>query len=402
MKKFNLNIATLLFIIATIPLLAGPGLPLTGRLYISLTLMAAGSWLIAHYSDSGIGRSAYRPWIILIILASVILTTIHLPLDFIALLSPVRGSILARTVETGPFIDVTTSLSYFYPESRFYVLYGLSLFLLFYYSSALLRAEKNLKTVLWAITLAGTAEAVLGILQASLPEARFLTFTAADPAEGLPVGTFGDRHLYAAFLNMCWPVSFVLGLALFKRILEKVEVLRIKNKEVTIFDRIRLAFDPLLIPLWTAPLMMAAVILTGSGSGIIILFLLILFVRHVIPYPGPVKIIFSGAIYACLLLYGWAIGIQGIISRSGMFFQEILARFDLWHETVVMLRDHLYTGIGLGAFPLLAPVYLSSSPDSAQGLVHNDYLELALELGLPLFVLLSLSGSLQGWRHMPA
>lgn len=49
-----------------------------------------------------------------------------------------------------------------------------------------------------------------------------------------------------------------------------------------------------------------------------------------------------------------------------------------------MLRDHLLTGIGMGGYELLSPVYLKD----VRGTVwfdraHNEYVELALELGLP-------------------
>ncbi len=54
-----------------------------------------------------------------------------------------------------------------------------------------------------------------------------------------------------------------------------------------------------------------------------------------------------------------------------------------------MLYEHWLTGIGLGSYTLLSPVYLKGFPAHILfDRVHNEYLELLIELGIPVALLL--------------
>ncbi len=62
-----------------------------------------------------------------------------------------------------------------------------------------------------------------------------------------------------------------------------------------------------------------------------------------------------------------------------------LARIDIWISSIPMLYDHLITGIGLGSYELLSPVYLKNFPEHILfAKVHNEYLELTIDLGFPM------------------
>ncbi|MCG2745763.1 MAG: hypothetical protein L6271_17845, partial [Desulfobacteraceae bacterium] len=69
-----------------------------------------------------------------------------------------------------------------------------------------------------------------------------------------------------------------------------------------------------------------------------------------------------------------------------------------------MLFDHWLTGIGLGSFKLLSGVYLKGFPENLLfDRVHNDYIELAIEIGLPmvlLFLVWLLSGILVAGKKL--
>lgn len=64
------------------------------------------------------------------------------------------------------------------------------------------------------------------------------------------------------------------------------------------------------------------------------------------------------------------------------------SRFMLWQSAWSMIQDHPWLGSGLGSFRLLYPKYrFDTELSTAGGWVHNDYLQLWLEAGLPMFVL---------------
>lgn len=62
-------------------------------------------------------------------------------------------------------------------------------------------------------------------------------------------------------------------------------------------------------------------------------------------------------------------------------------RFQAWKDTLGIIRDHLLTGIGTGAFEWVFPRYQSADLVMSWNHVHNDYLELAAELGIPGFLI---------------
>ena len=68
-----------------------------------------------------------------------------------------------------------------------------------------------------------------------------------------------------------------------------------------------------------------------------------------------------------------------LIHQSGQ------TRFNIWLSSLPMLRDHLLVGTGIGSYVLISAVYLKKFPENITfDRVHNDYLEFAIELGLPL------------------
>lgn len=64
-------------------------------------------------------------------------------------------------------------------------------------------------------------------------------------------------------------------------------------------------------------------------------------------------------------------------------------RIMLMQSAGLMILDHPWLGTGLGSFRLFYPQYrFSAETVSASGWVHNDYLQLWLEAGLPMFMLM--------------
>lgn len=80
------------------------------------------------------------------------------------------------------------------------------------------------------------------------------------------------------------------------------------------------------------------------------------------------------------------------------------SRLMLLQSAWQMIQDHPWLGTGLGSFRLLYPQYrLAAETGTAGGWVHNDYLQLWLEAGLPMLMLLlaiALWVGLRGWRAL--
>ncbi len=397
MRKINLNTLLLFLIVATIPLLFGAVQPLVQGIYTFLILCTSGIWLVLNYQTLNIQRFSFQFLLILILLGYVILTAVNMPLEFIELISPVRAKTLLNALQTDLLPNINTSVSYFAPATLMYAVYFLSLVLFFYFSSAFLRLDENKTIILWIITLIGTAEAVYGIVQATVPLAGVLWIPPEVLSEKIPSGTFTNHNHFAAFLNICWPVSFVLGLSMTGLLFERVEVLKIKKKKITLSDRIKLLVHRAVIPYFCTIIMISAVLLSGSIAGISVMIFIILLCRIIIPFPRKTKIFFSALLYLGVLLFGIMLSMQGIVDVLLNTVPTIaLAKWSMWSESLAMLREHLFSGIGLGSYPLMAPLYANDLTELKQ-MTHarNEYIELAIELGLPatiLFILWMLFG----------
>ncbi len=78
-----------------------------------------------------------------------------------------------------------------------------------------------------------------------------------------------------------------------------------------------------------------------------------------------------------------------LIARFGSIDTSGEHRIDLYLSSLPMLLDHWLTGIGFGSYSLLSPVYLKGFPEHIHyDKAHNEYLELLIELGIPVALLL--------------
>lgn len=90
----------------------------------------------------------------------------------------------------------------------------------------------------------------------------------------------------------------------------------------------------------------------------------------------------AGAWLVWRLISGWLAG-AGTISGT---LDTLPSRLELWERALLIIRDFPLTGIGLGQIsPVLRALYplFLSAPDIVVPHVHNFFLQLAAEMGLP-------------------
>ena len=68
--------------------------------------------------------------------------------------------------------------------------------------------------------------------------------------------------------------------------------------------------------------------------------------------------------------------------------ESLQGRFSVWQDALKIIGSHFWRGTGLGTYEWVFPVYQSEKILMGWEHAHNDYLELAIELGFPLFLLL--------------
>jgi O-antigen ligase len=83
---------------------------------------------------------------------------------------------------------------------------------------------------------------------------------------------------------------------------------------------------------------------------------------------------------------GAALGWSTLSARFlefGASLKTLDGRLIAWHDMIPMLRRYALTGTGLGNFQWVFPAYQSDRLLYGWQHAHNDYLELAAELGVP-------------------
>lgn len=383
----------ILILLLLIPLLFGATHPFVQGLYTLYLLLGAGGWLLfvgfgakshssgrsgraksqanhhENYGNDDLVKKGKRrrykisPWLwpVLLLLLYIVFTTLPLPLWLLAKLSPLRAQQLAA-VNTLADAGITCApLSYSAPLTLKQGVFYLALLL--YFSSARVLLRRNQQFVLQVVTVMvgiGSFEAVYGLFQAINNNLGVLWLPSSFGCRGVARGTIIYRNQYATFLNMCWPLAVAIA------------VLRVKKRPAPLF-------------LFGAGIMMLAVFFSLSRGGTIALFCTAVIIALTMPFSKQKKVVTVLLLLLFLGFYGALLGGYGdLLKRFADFQTSALKRFTVWKMSLPMLVDHPLAGIGLESYSKLSPLYLKNfRPDLLWDRAHNEYLELAIELGWP-------------------
>lgn len=194
--------------------------------------------------------------------------------------------------------------------------------------------------------------------------------------QDLPRATFYNKNSLAALINLLWfPLLAFLLTA-----------------------RHKLLFHATVSALFLLLLVFAIINSRGAliGYAVGLVFMFTLAARYIQKRRlFTIGLVIIGAVVTANLLMHYAPHAAG----SGMV-ERILtlqhtesagqSRFVIWQPAWELFQQHLWTGIGLGTYFLAIPPTLHIEDHSAGFYVHNDYLQLALETGIPGLLLLLL------------
>ncbi|MGB5685989.1 MAG: O-antigen ligase family protein [Candidatus Electrothrix sp.] len=128
-----------------------------------------------------------------------------------------------------------------------------------------------------------------------------------------------------------------------------------------------------------------AVLFSQSRGGVISMLFILSTLLITLPVSPKNKLLLSGFFVLFTISYGSIIGFTSVLDRFMFIQQGGQARVNIWLSSLPMLSDHLLAGTGIGSYILLSAVYLKLFPENITfDRAHNDYLEFAIELGLPL------------------
>ena len=307
-----------------------------------------------------------------------LLQVLPLPTGLLGLLDPQRVNWIDAAAVTGR-PDSFAGISYVPLQT---VVEDFRWIFLLVFALMLRKAWREERSVDWLFILlfcVGTFEALYGLLQVLIPSLGGVGGPLG--IKGVARGTFVNRNNYACLLGMIWPLllGYVLGLNM-----------PASGKSATSYHerergqqmRQRQWFLGLLIGL-----MLLALFFSRSRGGILsslVALTVFVAVGRVRGKGMPALVIGS---WLVMLAYGSIIGFSNILMRFDRISESAPSRFKIWGEAWHMARDHWLTGIGLGSFGRVYMVYQHHLSDTlTASFTHNDYLQLAVELGVPVAV----------------
>ena len=245
----------------------------------------------------------------------------------------------------------------------------------------------RMRLALYLIGL-GLFEAVYGLVQ-YLAGWQYIWNFPRRFYTGSATGTYINHNHFAGFLEMIFPLT--LGLAFYH-----AQKGWPRSHRRSLRDFIGRLLHPGVLKsflfLLVATVLFLATVFSLSRMGMISL-LVSLGMMAAVVCAGRNRSLLSAVMILILLASGVAttmwVGVAPVVEHFGQLAQNELpaqaqaGRFALWKDTLNLIREHRWTGVGLGCFELAFTSVQSIDLTYVAGHAHNDYLELAAELGLP-------------------
>jgi len=260
----------------------------------------------------------------------------------------------------------------------------------FYLAQLMTRDREGKQRLLVSLVGLGAFEAFYGLVQyLSGWQKIFLYAKKYDLEEA--TGTYINRNHYAGLLEMILP--FAVALTFY----EYVKFRGRGSETATSVKRImqRRSFQRFVLYLGIAVVLFAALIFSRSRMGIIAAcasILVIFGLSMVSRRQGKAFLAVFAVFVALSAAFAFWIGPGPIVSRFENVGQEYeigeQSRLSIWRDAAGLIERHPLLGTGLGTFPIAYTSVQTAFLGQFVNHAHNDYVELASDLGLPAALLL--------------
>jgi O-antigen ligase len=242
--------------------------------------------------------------------------------------------------------------------------------------------ESRRRLVTWLVAL-GTFEALYGLVQYLTGWQRIFGYVKKYNLEEA-TGTYINRNHFAGFLEMAIP--FGVALVLYENAKLPRKAIRGQNARIKqVLGGKKLSR----IGLW---LLAATVMVTGlffslSRMGIISAVASLGVMAAFSGFQRKAGFWVAAGIMACGIILVLSMGAGPALGRFGTISEEYTSvdesRWSLWRDTARLIGGHPLLGSGLGTFPVAFTRVQSTFLGQFVNHAHNDYLEVASDLGIP-------------------
>jgi len=305
-------------------------------------------------------------WPLVLLLSFVALQLVPLPQSILLIVSPTRANLLQSLSHVSPG-TLTAPISVFPPATLAHLLRVsayMGVFLLARELAWRLRGRSWL--IVAPLVVIAAAEALLGVVQ-------------YDPAtSSFAHGTYASRNHFAGLLELALPFAAVYPLAAMTSRRRSVRQAVLASSSIAL-----------------ATVILLGVILSMSRMAFVS-SLFSLFVAATITFSirarSPQRLILLGLAAAAVISAAFFyLAPDTLIGRFSDVFSTpdvaADARVQLWSDARRLAADYRLTGSGLGTLEQAFMRYKKIAPQSGVDSLHNDYLQLLVEIGLIGFAL---------------
>lgn len=260
----------------------------------------------------------------------------------------------------------------------------------FYFAQLVSHERKPKGRLVLSLLGLGTFEAFYGLVQYLTGWQKIFAYTKKYDLEDA-TGTYINRNHYAGLLEMILP----FGVAL---ILYEYGKLRGNDGQSAAALKTMLqrrSFQKFVLCLCISVMLFAALIFSRSRMGILAASasILMMFGLTVISRrQGRGSLVFFALFAALSLGLAIWIGPGPIVSRFESVSQEYSSldqsRLSIWRDALGLIQRHPLFGTGLGTFPIAFTSVQTGFLGQFVNHAHNDYVELASDVGLPAALML--------------
>jgi O-antigen ligase len=281
-------------------------------------------------------------------------------------------------------------LSSDWPATLFTMLFLSALLALSFAVSNQMITPARMHLLLYSLVLLGLFEALYGLAEFWTNHQHIFWYRKTYYREE-PTGTFINHNHYAAFIGMILPLS--IGL-LIQRLKDWKDIHR---QSENLGQRRNFSFN-LPVLFISSISMLLALILSNSRGGILASFLSLAFLlffllkKRIGIHQRYLAVVLGIPILGALIIFN-----QVLIYRFSFSIRDAPERFELWKDSLDIIRDAPLLGTGLGSYARVIPkyrnhrdlIFVSGIPLPADvHFAHNDYVQLATEGGLMALCLL--------------
>jgi putative inorganic carbon (HCO3(-)) transporter len=335
---------------------------------------------VAAFFVASAPESAFRPSAKLIVVPAILTAVVLLQL------CPLPDSWLHRFAgrET-PMAGMHAGYLSFEPyATRTRLLILVTCFVAFYFAQIVSQDRRRTKFFIASLVALGTFEAFYGLVQYLTGWQQIFAYVKKFDLEEA-TGTYINRNHYAGFLEMILPFSLAL-------VFYEYAKLRGNRGKSMSFRKLiaKSGLQRLVLWLCVSVILCAALIFSRSRMGILaaassvlVIFALISISR----FRGRTSSLLAAMFIVLSIGLALWIGPGPIVSRFQSVEDEYSlggpSRVSIWRDALPLIQHHPWLGTGLGTFPI---AYTSGQTTFLTQFVnhaHNDYLELAADLGIP-------------------